>query len=93
MSAALVRNDADGLEVRCFRNPADATRVSSAREWRAPADLAPAKLSRVEVRRHPSGGWTLAEHLAGTATARVYRGWFPSKSAARAALHSFHHEP
>ena len=85
MIAALVRNDADGLEVRRFRDPVDAARVSSARELRAPADLAPAKLSRVEVRRHPSGGWTIAERLAGTATARVYRGWFPSKSAARRA--------
>lgn len=47
----------------------------------------PQPLVALEVKRHPRGGWTLAVPVdAARSSARLYRGWWPRRAAARRAL-------
>jgi len=87
MNAAFFRNDNGGLELRRYATPADAAAVARARELiDLKRRIEAVAVSEVKVSAHPSGGFTHAVRMAGDSTARIFKGWFPSRSAAKSAL-------
>ena len=58
--------------------------------------ISPTLSTKSTIRPHPSGGYTLAlpptaSCLHGVITTRTYEGWYPTRTAAKRALHALNH--